>query len=256
MGNPQHLQAGQLGHAPAIRQAAVPAGRLRRGLLAAGVAGLAAMLVCRIMLGSGTGSGMGWAAAAVSFAVIWLWLGRRMPRSYPHERIGAGNAITLIRVALALALIAPLLAGQPVGWVVAGIAVVALMLDGVDGWMARRQGLVSNFGARFDMEADSLLALILSLHVVMGSAVGSEGLILGFARYGFLAAMLVWPWLGDPLPQKFRRKAICVAQIVALILLQLPLLPSDAAIILARLAAALVIWSFAVDILWLRERAA
>ena len=37
-----------------------------------------------------------------------------------------------------------------------------LALDGLDGWAARRQGLVSAFGARFDMEVDALLILALA----------------------------------------------------------------------------------------------
>lgn len=254
MGKPQHLHLRPSGRAPAIRRPILPADRLRGGLLAAGAAGLAAMLACRFLLPAS--AGMGWGLAVLGFGLVWLLTGRAMRHAYPHPRIGFCNALTLVRAALACALIAPLLSGQTAGWLVAGIAGVALTLDGADGWAARRQGLASDFGARFDMEADSLLALILSLHVVAGSAVGAEGLVLGLARYVFLAAMPVWPWLTRPLPQKFRRKAICVAQMLALILLQLPVLSPDAAILLARLTAALIIWSFAVDILWLRERAA
>lgn len=253
MGKPHDVQDHQTAPAPAVRRQAAPDVRLRRGLLAAGLAGLGAMAGCGVLLASSRP--FGWGLAVAGFALVWLLLGHKMRQSYPHPRLGACNALTLIRVALALALLPPLLAGDPGGWPVAIVAGVALALDGVDGWAARRQGLVSDFGARFDMEADSLLALILSLHVVAASAVGAEGLILGLARYVFLAAMLVWPWLAAPLPQKFRRKAICVVQMLALILLLLPMLTPDAAILLARLAAALVVWSFAVDVLWLRERA-
>ena len=202
MGNPQHLQDCRPERA-AARRANAPADPLRRGLLAAGLAGLAAMLACQLCLA--TSGHLVWCLAVFSFALVWLVVARQMRQTYPHERIGACNAVTLIRVALALALVPPLLAGQPAGWTVAGIAGVALALDGADGWLARRQGLVSDFGARFDMEADSILALILSLHVVAGSAVGAEGLILGLARYAFLAAMLLWPWLSAPLPHKLRR---------------------------------------------------
>ncbi|WP_299841726.1 CDP-alcohol phosphatidyltransferase family protein [uncultured Paracoccus sp.] len=252
MGNPQHLQEGRPGRS-AVHRGNAPADPLRWGLLAAGLAGLAAVLACQLLLD--ISGALLWGLAALGFALIWLIVARQMRRGYPHGRIGACNAVTLIRVALALALVPPLLAGQPAGWIVAGIAGVALVLDGLDGSLARRQGLVSDFGARFDMEADSILALILSLHVVAGSAVGAEGLILGLARYAFVGAMLLWPWLSAPLPQKFRRKTICVVQMVALILLLLPILTPDAAILVARLAAALVVWSFAVDILWLRGRA-
>ena len=42
---------------------------------------------------------------------------------------------------------------------------VALALDGVDGWVARRTRTVSALGARFDMEVDAFLVLMLSVHV-------------------------------------------------------------------------------------------
>ncbi|MFH7468205.1 CDP-alcohol phosphatidyltransferase family protein, partial [Pseudomonas syringae group genomosp. 7] len=77
---------------------------------------------------------------------------------------------------------------------------------GVDGWLARRSGLVSRFGARFDMEVDAALALILSLHLLAGTAVGAEALVLGLARYAFVAAGLAWPWLSADLPPTDRRK--------------------------------------------------
>ena len=65
---------------------------------------------------------------------------------------------------------------------------------------------------------------------------------------------MVWPWLTAPLPQRWRRKAICVAQLATLILLQLPALPGPLAVGLSWAALGLVLWSFAADILWLRAR--
>ena len=40
---------------------------------------------------------------------------------------------------------------------------VALALDGVDGQVARRTRTVSALGARFDMEVDAFLVLVLSV---------------------------------------------------------------------------------------------
>ena len=42
---------------------------------------------------------------------------------------------------------------------------MALLLDAVDGGVARRTGTVSGFGARFDMEVDAFLILVLSGYV-------------------------------------------------------------------------------------------
>lgn len=177
-------------------------------------------------------------------------------RGYPHGRLGACNVVTLMRAALACALLVPLADGRAAGSGVALVAAVALALDGVDGWLARRSGLVSRFGARFDMEVDAALALILSLHVLAGTAAGPEILVLGLIRYAFVAASLAWPWLAADLPPSRRRKQVCVLQIATLILLQTPLPTEGQAILLARLAAAAVIWSFAIDILYLRRHRA
>ena len=72
--------------------------------------------------------------------------------------------------------------------------------------------------------------------------------ILGLIRYVFVLAAWLWPWLGGPLPESRRRKLVCVAQLSVLIALQTPLLAPDAAIIAVRLAAAVLVWSFWLDI--------
>lgn len=175
-------------------------------------------------------------------------------RYYPHRRFGACNAVTLTRVALGSALLASLFTGQVTGWAVAGVATLSLCLDGFDGFLARRSGLISNFGARFDMEVDAALALILALHALVGDPVGAEVMVLGLMRYLFIGAGFIWPWLTAPLFDSMPRKAICVLQIATLIVLQIPVLSEDAGIILARVTSAALLWSFGRDILWLRAR--
>lgn len=233
-----------------------PAAPVGRGSIPATIAasaplGVALVWAARPGLG-GTARGQ-LAAAAVFLLVCWA-VALLVRRGYPHRRLGACNVVTLMRAALVCALLVPLAGGQPAGWGVAAVAAVALVLDGVDGWLARRSGLVSRFGARFDVEVDAALALVLSLHVLAGTPVGAEVLALGLIRYGFVLAGAVWPWLAAELPFSERRRRICVLQIATLIVLQTPLLAPDHAALLARLAAAAVIWSFAADIRWLRER--
>lgn len=177
-------------------------------------------------------------------------------RHYPHSAFGWCNAVTLMRASLSLSLLTPLLVGAPAGWTVAGIALVALALDGVDGYLARRMGQVSGFGARFDMEVDSVLALLLAVHAAAAGHGGAAVLFMGLARYAFVGASVVLPWLAAPLQPKFRRKAICVLQLGTLIVLQLPLLPDAYALGLALTVSVALAWSFGVDIRWLaRHRA-
>jgi phosphatidylglycerophosphate synthase len=176
--------------------------------------------------------------------------GRALRRSYPHPRLGLCNLVTLGRMALATTLIVPLTAGVGASWTVFAVAATALALDGVDGWLARRRGLASAFGARFDMEVDAVLALILSLSAAAGPA-GPVAILLGLPRYLFVAAARVLPWMRRDLPQRFSRKAVCVLQLGALIALQAPVLPQALALPLVVIAAGALVWSFALDLLWL-----
>ncbi|QIR87169.1 CDP-alcohol phosphatidyltransferase family protein (plasmid) [Paracoccus sp. AK26] len=189
--------------------------------------------------------------AALAFLLASTAVAVLMRRYYPHRRIGGCNVVTLLRAGLVCALLMPLMADRPAGWTVALVAGIGLAMDGLDGFLARRSGLVSAFGARFDMEVDAALALVLALHVIAGTAVGAEVLVLGLIRYVFVLASWVLPWLQGALPVRRWRKAICVIQIAALIVLQTPLLSPGQGIVLARIAALLLVGSFAVDIRWL-----
>ena len=54
-------------------------------------------------------------------------------------------------------------AATDMAWSIVAIAIVAVVLDGVDGWVARRTGTASAFGMRFDMETDAALILVLAI---------------------------------------------------------------------------------------------
>ncbi len=95
------------------------------------------------------------------------------------------------------------------------IASVAAALDGVDGWIARRTRTASAFGARFDMETDALLILVLSALVWRSGKAGAWVLASGLMRYAFVAAATIWPWMQEPLEPSRRRQAVCVVQVVA-----------------------------------------
>lgn len=189
---------------------------------------------------------LGFYGVGVTLAAFYLH------RDYPHGTLGLCNAVTLARLVVVAVLIAPLLAGSAVPWLVFALAAVALALDGLDGWLARREGRVSDFGARFDMEVDSTLALVLALHAWQGGSAGAVVLMLGLPRYGFVVAGWVLPWLNGPLPERFSRKVVCVAQLSVLIALQLPFIGGLGGGVLATGAALALVWSFALDIrhLW------
>ncbi|WOI57292.1 CDP-alcohol phosphatidyltransferase family protein [Palleronia sp. LCG004] len=156
--------------------------------------------------------------------------------------------MTTLRLALMAGLAAGLLGDRGADWSIFAVAMLVLLLDGVDGWLARREGVASEFGARFDMEVDAALAAILSLVLLVDGRGGVDLLVLGGARYAFVAASFVLPWLSHPLAPSLRRKTICVLQIGALAVLSAPILPDWSARPLAVVAAAFVFWSFARDI--------
>jgi phosphatidylglycerophosphate synthase len=182
---------------------------------------------------------------------------RAMAAGYPHARLGLCNLVTLGRLALAALLAVPLampggLAGRPaMAWSLVALTGVSLALDGLDGILARRSGLASAFGARFDMEVDAALAAMLAALALASGKAGAWVLALGFMRYGFVAAMVVLPWLRKPLPDRYSRKAACVVQIGVLIALLAPPVAPPLSVGLGLAALAALTWSFAVDVRWL-----
>jgi phosphatidylglycerophosphate synthase len=134
------------------------------------------------------------------------------------------------------------------------VATVAALLDGVDGWVARRTGTGSAFGSRFDMETDAALILVLAILVWLYGKAGPWVLLSGLLRYLFVAAGWLWPWMGAPLASSVRGKVICVVQIAALIVAMAPTIPPPASSLLAAGALLALSYSFVVDTLRLRRR--
>jgi len=173
----------------------------------------------------------------------------------PHTRFGPANTVTLIRGAI-VCLLASLYGERwsDMELLVACVAVLALTLDGVDGWLARLRGTQSRFGARFDMETDALLGLVLSLLAWQSGQVGAWVLIAGLMRYSFVAASVILPWLDRPLLESGRRKTVCVLQLIALIACVAPILPDGLREASALAGVLMVTGSFAVDVAWLAGR--
>ena len=119
------------------------------------------------------------------------------PSEFPGPGMGTANRVTLGRLMVALPLVGLLVEPGPLGpaarWWIVGLGTVALVLDGVDGWIARREGTASAFGARFDMETDAALLLVLSGLAWRRGAAGPWVLGIGALRYLFVAAGRVRP---------------------------------------------------------------
>ncbi|TQJ30904.1 CDP-alcohol phosphatidyltransferase family protein [Microbacterium sp. SLBN-146] len=214
-----------------------------RVFLGVGVLNLAACLGVCLALGLPTPALITCAGAfvvALSAAAVFL------RRSHPHARLGLANVITLARLSMVTVLLGILIAGGAEPWFVIALGVVALSLDGVDGYAARKQGLASRFGASFDMEVDSAFALVLSLLAATGPA-GPIAILLGLPRYLYGLAAVALPWLNGELAPRFSRKVVCVVQLVALIALQLPFLGMPVALAIVIVTAGALAWSFGID---------
>lgn len=167
----------------------------------------------------------------------------------PVDALGPAGRVTLIRAVLVVGVTA--LVADPVSTPsLVVLAAVALVLDGVDGWVARRRNVASAFGARFDMELDAFLLLVLSWHVA--GQLGNWVLLIGLARYLFVAAMVVLPWLGGELTPRRSGKVVAAAQGVVLVVAASTLLPVVVASVLVAAALAALLWSFGRDVvrLW------
>ena len=122
-------------------------------------------------------------AVAVFTAIVFV--ARRSARvHHPFSRFGPANQVTMVR-ALLVALIAALI-GEPTlpacARAAAGAAAIATLLDGVDGWLARRTQMASAFGARFDMETDALLIQVLAILAWQYGKAGAWVLVSGLLR--------------------------------------------------------------------------
>lgn len=244
-------------HRPATisaRAAATEPRGARLGVLLAA----AALVACGGVLGATivADPGLLWRAGALALAGGSLLL-VLIARHLRSAAFGAANTVTLVRGVLTLLLLA--LLGAPasaaLAWFVVAVAAVAVALDGVDGKLARARNEASAFGARFDMETDALLILVLAALVWQLDKAGAWILLAGLLRYVFVAASYALPWLGAALPPSRRRQAVCVVQIVSLIGALVPYVPARESAALALVGLAFLVWSFAIDVAWLARHA-
>lgn len=185
------------------------------------------------------------ASVVLSGTIVW-----RFRSSHRAGSFGLANRVTLLRLnlmALMLLTLWPGVPGQPLFWTLFALAVVALALDGVDGWLARHRHEDSPFGASFDMAADTAFIVILTLCLARFDLVGPWVLMIGLLRPLFVVAARQWPALAAPLPPSPGRK-IAAATALALLAAGLapPLVPIAPA--LAALSLTVLLGSFGRDL--------
>ncbi|MFR9800385.1 CDP-alcohol phosphatidyltransferase family protein [Streptomyces sp. MS06] len=217
--------------------------------------GAGVQILLLALLGAAIGMGpAGWLTGLAFAAASWAFLSRALHRS-GLDSFGPANRVTLGRATLVggvTALVADSFRSAPPAALLVALTAVALLLDGVDGKVARRTGTSTALGARFDMEVDAFLILVLSVYVAM--QLGPWVLLIGVMRYAFVAAARLWPWLNSPLPPSTARKTVAALQGICLLVAGADLLPGAANTAVVLLALGTLVWSFGRDVLWLRRR--
>ncbi|WP_245633978.1 CDP-alcohol phosphatidyltransferase family protein [Amycolatopsis jejuensis] len=206
---------------------------------------MTAQIALLVLLGAGLA---GWVAGLGYLVGLSVLLTSAVRRT-GIARLGPADHVTLARAALiggVTALVADhLTGGSPPVVAMVPLAAVALVLDAVDGQVARRTGTASALGARFDMEADAFLILVLS--ALVAASTGPWVLAIGLMRYAFVAAAWLLPWLRADLPPSRARKAVAALQGIALTTAAAGITPTA----LAALALTALTWSFTRDVRWL-----
>jgi phosphatidylglycerophosphate synthase len=231
-----------------------------RALLRSALAGILALVLLSLPLAMMAASRLALGHWYVAKALAVLCVGaalilQGLPAHHPFPSIGSANPATATRGAM-VALLAALVGermGSSVQYIALSLGATAAILDGVDGWLARRSNTASRFGARFDMETDALLILTLAALTWQFGKAGVWVLLSGALRYAFVLGGLALPWLRAPLPHSFRRKTIAVLQTVALLIAMAPMIPRAASAPVAALALLALALSFLADVIWLKR---
>ncbi len=100
---------------------------------------------------------------------------------------------------------------------------VALALDGLDGYLARKYNQTSEFGAYLDMETDSFFVAILALWWWQNEITGWWILIIGFMRYIYVLIFMVVKSKGKEKSTHFAKTIAVVFMIGMLCPMVLPI---------------------------------
>ena len=214
------------------------------------VFGLVGQAVVLVALDRTAGLGAaGWLAGAAYGLALFALLSRGMDRS-GTTTLSPADRVTLLRATLVGAVTALAAERHQHAAALVAIASVALALDWVDGRVARSTGTVSALGARFDMEVDAFLLLVLS-----GCAaryLGDWVLAIGLMRYAYVVVSLALPWLRGTLAPRYWRKVVAATQGVVLVVAVAGVVPTVLARVSVAVSLALLVVSFVscVRLLW------
>ena len=234
----------------AFQRYGCPVLKVRTGMAIGLLAQLALLIVLAATVSLGA---LGWLVGISCGVVTNLLLTQGLIR-VGTVAMGPADRVTLARATLVggvAALIADSFGGPISVPTLVLLTSVALVLDAVDGGVARRTGTTSPLGARFDMEVDAFLILVLSVYVARVTG-DWWVLTIGAARYLFAVAGWLQPWLRGVLPPRFWRKVVAAIQGVVLTIAAAQVLPTWLSSTALAVSLALLTESFGRDVWWLR----
>jgi len=140
--------------------------------------------------GAAVWTGNVWPLLVVGGGLLGALLVVARGRWTPQGRFGPANGVTALRAGL-LVLLPLAAAGSPT--LLIGLGLLVLAADGLDGWLARRGDLDSEFGAFFDKETDALFLLLLCALAAFEDRLPVWILGAGLLRYAFVPLLFVLP---------------------------------------------------------------
>ena len=147
--------------------------------------------------------------ASLGFGLLFIWYALREKSLHfvfqPANLVTTFRLASLLYLSFAFSTLAPLTIGL--------IALGVLMLDGLDGFLARRFKTASDFGKYLDMETDAFYVLSLGAILYQMDYLGAWILIPGLLRYGYFLILK----MAKPPEQKELR--VTKAQVIGVILM-------------------------------------
>lgn len=153
------------------------------------------------------------AGVAGGLVAVSVVIGRSVSQAN-GQPLTLATVVTLSRGAALMVFAGFLPGGLPPGrfvWLPAALFAFAAGLDAVDGWIARRMDSVSELGGRLDTEMDGLTVLFGTIFVVGTDLVPAVFLLVGIARYLFVAGIWLRKRRGldvKPLPPSQLRRLL------------------------------------------------
>lgn len=200
---------------------------------------------------------LGATGMALWFAVLWPLLGVGCASLLglilvareewtPSGRFGWANRTTALRLgALGLLPFVP----ADATWTFVALGLGVLIADGVDGWLARRLDLTSEFGEFFDKETDTLFLVLLCVLTAFRGALPVWIVGLGILRYVFVITLFALQPHASKEERSSMAQYIYVSVVVALLAAFLPYPSVYQPLVLVATGA--LLYSFGRDFVWI-----